>query len=94
MPDDASPITNFGQAGDQMIGKSGGGNAFRGPQIFENDDSGMMPIIGANRVSEAVLEDYMDESARMSDMSNLTPGNHANNLQHASPNIAVKVTPF
>ena len=40
----------------------------------------MMPVIGANRVSEAVLEDYMDESARMSDMSNLTPGNHADNL--------------
>ena len=51
-------------------------------------------MLGANRVSEAVSEDYMDESARMSDMSNLTPINHIDNLQHASPNIAVKVTPF
>ena len=51
-------------------------------------------MLGANRVSEAVPEDHMDESGRMSDMSNLTPINHVDNLQQASPNIAVKVTPF
>ena len=51
-------------------------------------------MLGANRVSEAVPEDHMDESGRMSDMSNLTPINHVDNFQQASPNIAVKVTPF
>lgn len=68
---------------------------FKGPQILDRDDFGMMHQLGENRVSETVIsDDMLDTDARMSDMSNLTVGNQVAQLNNASPMINAAKSPF
>ena len=39
------------------------------------DQGGRMKQLGGNRGSEVLSDDFIDESSRMSDMSNMTLGN-------------------
>ena len=55
-----------------------------GPQILDKDEYGRMPSLLGNRVSEIISDEFIDESARMSDMSSLTLGNQMASLNVAS----------
>ena len=68
-----SPIPNFNQVSQKLITQDQ--PQFKGPQILDRDDHGMMQKLDGNRISETISDDMLDTDARMSDMSNLTIGN-------------------
>ena len=55
------------------------------------DQGGRMKQLGGNRGSEVLSDDFIDESSRMSDMSNMTLGNQmASLVMGASPGVDIK----
>ena len=64
--------------------------------MYGKDQGGRMSSLVGNRVSEIISDEFIDESSRMSDMSNMTLGIQmaSLNLGSGSPNIEIKQSPF